>query len=104
MFPLLAYFYISGSALRITVNNSIFREERGKSKGAENIRNISLLVGYKQGSASLIQILHKSKQFPHIFSLFSLARLVFFNREASKDSGLFLKQLVDMVCFLFEQC
>ena len=30
------------------MNNSIFREEWEKSKGAENIRNISVLIGYKQ--------------------------------------------------------
>ena len=71
VFPLLAPFDISGSALRITVNNSIFREEQEKSKGAGNIRNISLLVGYKQGFVISILILLKIKNISYIFSLFS---------------------------------
>ena len=45
-FPLLASFDISGSALRITMNNSIFRQEWEKSKIAGNIRNISVLITY----------------------------------------------------------
>ena len=49
VFPFLASFNISGSALRIIMNNSTFREEREKSKGAGNISNISVLVGHKQG-------------------------------------------------------
>ena len=35
------------------MNNSIFREEWEKSKGAENILNISVLIGYKQGFVML---------------------------------------------------
>ena len=62
--PLLAYFNISGSALRIIMNNSIFQEEWEKSKGAGNILNISVLVGYKQGFVILIPVLLKSKKLP----------------------------------------
>ena len=39
----------------------IFREEWEKSKGAENIRNISVLASYKQGFVMSIPILRKSK-------------------------------------------
>ena len=35
------------------MNNSIFREEWEKSKGVENILNISMLIGYKQGFVML---------------------------------------------------
>ena len=62
--PLLACFNISGSALRIIMNNSIFQEEWEKSKGARNIRNISVLVGYEQGFVILIPVLLKSKKLP----------------------------------------
>ena len=62
--PLLACFNIPGSALRIIMNNSIFQEEWEKSKGARNIRNISVLVGYEQGFVILIPVLLKSKKLP----------------------------------------
>ena len=62
--PLPASFNISGSALRIIMNNSIFRKEWEKSKGVGNIRNISVLVGYKQGLVILIPVLHESKKLP----------------------------------------
>ena len=64
---LLVPFDISGSALRITINNSIFWEKRVKSKGAGKIRNISLLVGSKLGFVISIPILHKIKKFSYTF-------------------------------------
>ena len=60
---------ISCSSLRTTMNNSIFRDEWEKSKGAENIRNISGLIGYKQGFAMSIPILRKVKNV-HIYIYF----------------------------------
>ena len=62
--PPLACFNISGTTLRIIMNNSIFQEEWEKSKGARNIRNISVLVGYEQGFVILIPVLLKSKKLP----------------------------------------
>ena len=38
--------YILALLLKITNNNFIFRDEWEKSKGAVNIRNISVLIGY----------------------------------------------------------
>ena len=46
------------------MNNSIFRKEWEKSKGAGNIRNISVPVGNKQGLVILIPVLLKSKKLP----------------------------------------
>ena len=53
------------------MNNSIFREEWEKLKGVENIINISVLIGYKQGLVMSVPILFKSKKiYRHIFSIF----------------------------------
>lgn len=83
VFPLLDSFNISGSALRIAINDSIFWEESEISKGVRNIRDISVLVGYKQEFVISIPILHKSKKisvcilsiFINSFSVFKMKGL-----------------------------
>ena len=87
--PFLASFNISGSTLRIILNNSTFREEREKSKGAGNIRNISVLIGHKQGFVILY------RHFLYFINSFSIFKLKGFKRfvalgETAGQYGVFL--------------
>ena len=78
------------------INNSTFRKEQEKSKGAGNIRNIYALMGYKERVRHSMPILHNiKKKFPYIFSLFSQTKLKDFKRsvavcETASKYGVFL--------------
>ena len=70
------------------INNSTFRKEREKSKGAGNIRNIYALMGYKEGFVTQCQFFTiLKKNFPYIFSLFSQTRLCTYHRPSAGGGG-----------------
>ena len=82
------------------INNSTFRKEREKSKGAGNIRNIYVLMGYKEGFVTQCQFFTILKKISiHIFFIFtnsfSISKLKDFKRsvavcETACQYGVFL--------------